>query len=113
MHAVAGCFEFVVDRAQLDPLSVFLQVPGQPGPYIARMLPEVIADGVMVQSGATVTLTGRVQAMANADSVADAWIAAGAISEGDRILVLVAEGGSFLEVEDVVINAEPEPEEDN
>ena len=84
----------------------FLAVPNQTGPYLARMLPKVVASGVVVESGATVTLTGRVYAMS--DSVADAWVAGGAIGEGDRILAVFAE--SFFEAEEVTVTAQPQPD---
>ena len=84
----------------------FLAVPGQSGPYLARMLPEVAASGVVVESGATVTITGRVYAMS--DSVADAWVAGGGITEGNRILAVFAE--SFFEAEEVTITAQPQPD---
>ena len=84
----------------------FLAVPNQMGPYLARMLPQVVASGVVVESGATVTLTGRVYAMS--DSVADAWVAGGGIAEGDRILAVFAE--SFFEAEEVTVTAQPQPD---
>ena len=84
----------------------FLAVPGQSGPYLVRMLPEVAASGVVVESGATVTMTGRVYAMS--DSVADAWVAGGSIAEGDRILAVFAE--SFFEAEEVTVTAQPRPD---
>ena len=84
----------------------FLAVPNQTGPYLARMLPKVVASGVVVESGATVTLTGRVYAMS--DSVADAWVAGGGIAEGDRILAVFAE--SFFEAEEVTVTAQPQPD---
>lgn len=90
----------------------FLQVPNQSGPYMVRMLPAVVADGVVVERGATVSVTGRVYAMSDADSVADVWIASGVITESDRILVLVAEGGSFFEAEEVTVTAQPRPDAD-
>ena len=84
----------------------FLEVPGQSGPYLSRMLPEVVANGVVVESGATVSLTGRVYAMS--DSVADAWVAGGGIREGGRIVALFAE--SFFEAEEVTVTAQPQRE---
>ena len=83
----------------------FLDVPIQ-GSYLARMLPDVVAGGVVVESGATVTVTGRVYAMS--DSVADAWVASGGISEGERIVAMFAE--SFFEAEEVTVTGQPAPE---
>jgi hypothetical protein len=85
---------------------LFLEVPIQ-GSYLTRMLPEVVASGVVVERGATVTVTGRVYAMS--DSVADSWVASGGISEGERIVALFAE--SFFEAEEVTVTAEPDPDE--
>ena len=56
------------------------------GPYLVKMLPEVVADGRLVERGATVSVTGMVYAMS--DSVADAWVASGGIAEGDRRLAV-------------------------
>ena len=84
----------------------FLAVPNQSGPYLARMLPEVAASGVVVENGATVTVTGRVYVMS--DSVADAWVAGGAIAESDRILATFAT--SFFEAEEVMVTAQPQPD---
>ena len=86
----------------------FAGVTNQTGPYLVKMLPEVVANGVVVESGATVSVTGRVYAMS--DSVADAWVASGGIGEGDRILAVFAE--SFFEVERVTVTAQPRPEDD-
>lgn len=83
----------------------FLQVPNQ-GSYLVKMPPEVMADGLEIESDATVTVTGRVHEMS--DSVADAWVASGAIAESDRILAIFAE--TFLEVERVRVTAQPEPD---
>jgi hypothetical protein len=85
----------------------FLAVPGQSGPYLARMLPEVVASGAVIENGATVTLTGSVYVMS--DSVADAWVASGGIGEGDRILAVFAE--SYFEAEAVTVTAEPQPDD--
>ncbi len=85
----------------------FLAVPNQSGPYLARMLPAVAESGVVVQSGATVSVTGRVYAMT--DSIIDAWVASGAIAESDRILAVFAE--SFLELQGVRVTAEPQPDD--
>ena len=85
----------------------FLAVPNQSGPYLGRMLPAVAESGVVVQSGATVSVTGRVYAMT--DSVIDAWVASGAIAESDRILAVFAE--SFLELQGVRVTAEPQSDD--
>ena len=81
----------------------FIQVPGQTGPYLVKMIPDVVTSGVVVESGATVSLVGAVHAMS--DSVADAWVASGGISEGERILASFAQ--SFFEAEGVTVTAQP------
>jgi hypothetical protein len=84
----------------------FLQVPTQ-GSYLVRMLPEALTDEPEIEFGAVLAVTGRVYEMS--DSVADSWVASGAISEGDRILAIFAE--TFLEVERVTVLAPPPPDE--
>ncbi len=86
----------------------FVQVPGQPSPYLVKMIPEVVESGVVVEGGATVAVVGTVLTMS--DSVADAWVASGGISEGDRILAVFAE--SFFEATGVTVTAQPRPEDD-
>ena len=86
----------------------FSQVPGQSSPYLVKMIPEVPASGVVVEGGATVSVVGTVHAMS--DSVADAWVASGGISAGDRILAVFAE--SFFEATGVTVTAQPRPEND-
>jgi hypothetical protein len=86
----------------------FVEVAGQPGPYLVKLTPEVAMSGVVIENGATVSLVGEVYAMS--DSVADAWVASGGISEGDRILAVFAE--SFFEAAEVTVTAEPPPEND-
>ena len=83
----------------------FTQVPGQ-GSYLVKMLPGVVASGVVVENDATVSVVGTVHTMS--DSVADAWVASGGIAEGDRILAIFAE--SFFEAAGVTVIARPQPE---
>ena len=79
----------------------FVEMPNQPGPYLIKMGALVVADAVSVPSGSRVSVVGRVYAMS--DSVADDWVATGAITEDDKILATFAQ--SFLEVVDVVVMA--------
>ena len=79
----------------------FVEMPNQPGPYLVKMEARVVADSVSVPSGSRVSLVGRVQAMS--DSVADDWVASGAITENDRILATFAQ--SFLEAVDIIVMA--------
>ncbi len=82
----------------------FVEVPGQPSPYLVKLGPEVVADSVVVPNGATVSVIGYVHQMT--DSIADDWVASGGLSEGDRVLAIFAE--SFLEAADIIVaGAEP------
>ena len=80
-------------------------VPNYPQ-YLIMMLPDVVPIGGDVEYGATVSVTGTVYAMS--DSVADAWVASGAISAGDRVIALFAL--SFLEARAVSVTAPPQPD---
>ena len=71
--------------------------------YLVRMLPEVVADSLNIESRATVSVTGTVYAMS--DSVADSWVASGVIAESDRVLAIFAD--SFLEAQVVRVTAQP------
>lgn len=88
-----------------------LQVPNQNDPYLVRMLPEALMEGDVVGEGSTISLIGTVHAMT--DSVADAWVASGAIPDSERIVVLFAL--SFFEAEEVDVTgqADPVPEPNN
>jgi len=77
----------------------FVEVPGQPSPYLVKLGPEVVADSVAVPNGATVSVIGYVHQMT--DSVADDWVANGGLSEGNRVLAIFAE--SFLEAADIIV----------
>ena len=85
----------------------FTQVPGQANSYLVKMVPGVVTSGVVVEGGETVSVVGLVHAMS--DSVADAWVASGGISEGDRILAVFAE--SFFEASGVTVTAQARPED--
>ena len=84
----------------------FAEVPGPSSSYLVKMVPGVVTSGVVVEGGATVSVVGMVHLMS--DSVADAWVASGGISEGDRILAIFAE--SFFEASGVTVTAQPQPE---
>lgn len=77
----------------------FVEMPNQPGPYLIRMGARVVADSIAVPSGSTVSLVGQVYAMS--DSVANEWVASGAITEADKILATFAQ--SFLEIVDIIV----------
>jgi hypothetical protein len=85
---------------------LLLGIPNQPSGYLVRIAPDVVPIGGDVEYGATVSVTGTVHAMS--DSVADAWVASGAISAGDRVLALFAE--SFIEARAVSVTAPPQPD---
>ena len=74
--------------------------------YLVKMIPGVVASGGVLESGATVSLTGMVHV--RTDSVIDAWVASGGIGEGDRILAEFAE--SFFEAQEVNVMAPPQPD---
>ncbi len=82
----------------------FAQVPNQ-GSYLVKMVPGVVESGVVVESNARVSVVGTVHAMS--DSVADAWVASGAIAESERIQAIFAE--SFIEARAVRVTAQPQP----
>ena len=79
----------------------FVEMQNHSGPYLVRMGPRVVADSISVPSGSTVSLVGQVYAMS--DSVADEWVASGAITEDDKILATFAQ--SFLEIVDIIVMA--------
>jgi len=84
----------------------FTEVPGHTSSYLVKMVPGVVANGVVVEGGATVSVVGMVHLMT--DSVADAWVASGGISADDRILAIFAE--SFFEASGVTVTSQPQPE---
>jgi hypothetical protein len=79
----------------------FVEMPNHSGPYLVKMGARVIADSVSVPSGSTVSVVGRVYAMS--DSVADDWVASGAITEDDKILATFAQ--SYMEIVDIIVMA--------
>ena len=89
-------------QSALGSEAFFVDVPNQPGPYLIKMGARVVADSVVVPGGSMVTVIGRVFAMS--DSVADAWVAEGALSEGDKILATFAQ--SYLEAADIILLSE-------
>ena len=80
----------------------FVEMPNHAGPYLIKMGVRVVADSVAVPSGSQVSVIGSVYAMS--DSVADDWVASGAITEADRILATFAP--SFLEVVDILMEGD-------
>ncbi len=84
----------------------FVGVPGQGSGYLVKMLPEVVVIGGDLEFGATVSMTGIVHAMT--DSVADAWVTSGDLTESDRIQAIFAL--SFLEARAVSVTAPPQPD---
>ncbi len=80
-------------QGALGSQAFFVEVPGQPGPYLVKMGAVVVADSLVVLSEDVVTVVGNVHAMS--DSIADSWVADGAITENDKIVATFAE--SFIE----------------
>ena len=79
----------------------FVEMPGQQSPFLIRMGDRVAADGVVVTSGATVSVVGQVYAMS--DSVASDWVANATLTENDKILATI--GSSYMEIVDIVVMA--------
>ena len=67
-------------------------------PFLISKGPEVMASGVAISPGTPVTVIGTVHAMS--DSILTAWIDAGTIGEGDRIVAEFAT--HFIEANDVM-----------
>ena len=86
-------------QALVGSQAFFSLLPNQRAPYLMKVLPGVVADGGVVAPGVTVSVTGMVYAMS--DSVANAWVASGGITAGDRVLAVFAE--SFFEVAAVTV----------
>ena len=84
----------------------FTEVAGHTSSYLVKMVPAVVANGVVVEGGATVSVVGMVHLMS--DSVADAWVASGGISADDRILAIFSE--SYFEASGVTVTGQPRPE---
>lgn len=95
-------------QGRLGSQAFFVQLPDQPGVYLMKMLPALVADSVVVEMGATVSVTGRAYAMS--DSVANSWVAAGAIGETDRVVASFQT--SYFEVEEVNVTIQPSPDDD-
>ena len=77
----------------------WLEMPNRT-PFLVSMSPEVMAEGIAVGAGSTVTVTGTVYVMN--DSTLITWIEAGTIQEGDRIVAEFAI--HYLEAVQVVVN---------
>ena len=84
----------------------FVGVPGQASGYLIKLLPEVVVIGGDLEFGATVSVTGTVYT--RTDSVADAWVASGDLTESDRLQAIFAL--SFLEARAVSVTAPPQPD---
>ena len=84
----------------------FLGLPPS-GSYLVKLPDEMLADSVVIESNSTVSVTGMVYVMTNADSVAEAWVASGHIGDGDRVLVRFAE--SYMELRALRVTAPPQP----
>ncbi|RMH12960.1 MAG: hypothetical protein D6701_12885 [Gemmatimonadetes bacterium] len=78
----------------------FLAIPNMGGPYLVRMDSALVAEGRVVNNEDLVTVTGQVYVMN--DSVADAWVADGGITEADKVIVTFAE--SYILADDVVVS---------
>ena len=86
-------------QALVGSQAFFALIPRHRAPYLVKMLPEVVVDSGVIEAGATVSVTGMVYAMS--DSVANAWVASGGVTEADRVLAVFAE--SFFEAASVTV----------
>ncbi len=75
------------------------ELAGRPDPFLVHMDAAVAADSIAVGAGDRVTIVGSVHAMS--DSVADAWAAAGSISENQKFEVTFAT--HYLEIMDLLV----------
>lgn len=75
------------------------ELAGRPDPFLVHMDAMVAADSITVAAGDRVTVVGSVYTMS--DSVADAWEAAGSISENQKFEVTFA--ASYLEIMDLMV----------
>jgi len=75
------------------------QLEGRDDPFLVHMDSVVAADSIAVSPGDRVTLVGSIRAMS--DSVADAWEAAGSISENQKFEVTFA--SSYLEIMNLMV----------
>ena len=72
-------------------------------PFLVHLGPDLVAQGMTVAVGEEVAVRGPVMIMN--DSIVNAWVEGGMISQGDRILVEFAT--HFMEAESVEITEEP------
>lgn len=80
----------------------WLQLPNQ-NPFLVSMSEQVMAEGLVLSAGQPASVIGVLYAMS--DSVVTAWVAAGTISEGDRLAAEFAT--HFLEASQVVLGNAP------
>lgn len=76
----------------------WLELPNK-NPFLVYMSDAVVAEGVAVNSGQTVNVSGMIHAMS--DSVLNAWSASGGIGEGDRLAAEFAT--HFLEAQQIQV----------
>jgi hypothetical protein len=82
--------------SRLGTQGFWLELPNK-NPFLVSMSEAVKAEGITVNTGQTVTVSGTIYAMG--DSVLDAWSKAGSIGEGDRLAAEFAT--HFLEAQQV------------
>ena len=75
------------------------QLQGRDDPFLVHMDGAMAADSITVGAGDRVTMVGSMYAMS--DSVADAWEAAGSISENQKFEVTFA--SSYLEIMNLMV----------
>ena len=73
--------------SRLGAQGFWLTLPNR-NPFLVSLSDEVVAEGVSVSSGQTVSVIGTVISMN--DSIATSWTAAGTINEGERLAAAYA-----------------------
>lgn len=91
--------EDVVVAGAIGSTAFWTQLEGRQDPFLVHMVAAVAADSIVVGPGDRVTMVGNIHAMS--DSVANAWEAAGNISDSQRFEVTFAT--SFLEIMDLMV----------
>jgi len=91
--------EDVVVAGGVGATAFWTNLLNRPDPFLVHMDEAVAATGTTVGVGDQVTIVGSVLVMS--DSIADAWVAAGSISDGQKFEVTFA--SSFMEIMDLMV----------
>jgi len=85
----------------LDSEAFFIEVAGQP--YLIKMSSALVSDSISVTMGENVSIIGNVHQMT--DSIADSWVAMGALTEANKIVATFSE--TFVEAIEVTVYSAP------